>query len=184
MTNVTCLTLIEECLPDLRQSDPEFRTGGPSLSSGYTYDGTIIRWDDFEQEVERFIYGEGQTHRIPNNHMTLFQRPPGPARARFETEAYLCGEEKGVEGRFNHQVMHTLQHAAQLGGLSVRLGDFRATQQGQGNASRVPDMACMTIGPAPKQYVRVLGECKADWIGQMLGDYDMGDERIWISTCF
>jgi hypothetical protein len=169
MTDVTCRNLIEEALPNLNISR-NYRTGGPSLSSGHSFEATVLPWENFDKVVRDFIYHPQHPNRLPDNASALFQRPPGQRRADFEREKYLVAEEKGVEGRFNHHVMHTLQHAAEISGLNhVQLGDFKATSESRNeDTSDIPDMTVMS---RDRQECRVLGECKADWTSQMLRDY-------------
>jgi hypothetical protein len=89
--------------------------------------------------------------------------------------------------------MHPVGHAASLHNnqhhnLHVRLGDFKATFEGRGSATSFPDMACMTTGGNPKQRVRFVGECKADWALEIQRDYNGAQDsragmKKWISKC-
>lgn len=136
--------------------------------------------------VEAKCYGS-----LPNNVSALFQRLANGERAVFEKENYLVAEEKGVEGRLNHHVMHTLQHVAEVSRLSnVQLGDFKATSESRqvGQSDSMPDMTVMS---KDTQECRVLGECKADWDSLMLRNYRMREGkgqskefRKWLSKCF
>jgi hypothetical protein len=96
MTNITCRGLINEGLPPLLCSEQGYRTHGASISSHHNFEGSVLDWESFDQEVRDFITAPNR-HRQPNNTTPLFQRP-GTGRSRFETETYLCGEEKGCEG--------------------------------------------------------------------------------------
>jgi hypothetical protein len=183
--NVSCRRFIEEGIPDLKCSD-SYRTRGASLSSSFSFPGNALDWDDIDQIVEDYINAPGQNRQPPD--ATLFRRPTPAQRNPMESEVYLCGEEKGFEGRFNHNVLHPVQHAADLHHLGARFGDFKATKEGSKSDERLyPDMSCMTRSG---QELRCVGEIKADWSGQIDRDYHRGDDnnrpnfKKWISKCF
>ena len=67
-----------------------------------------------------------------------------------------------------------MERAALRARLSVRLGDFKATSQARDytGSKHYPDFAGMTRDGDPKQGLRFVGECKADWQNKLLTGYN------------
>ena len=167
-TPISVRDFIEAKLPDLLQSGEGYRTQKASLTF-HPYEGIVNQWTDFDQKVSEYC----ENHPPPAD--LLYLRPPNQQQAPWEEEVYLCAEEKGVEGRFNNNVMDPVERAASKAHLSVRLGDFKATKEAQYNTGsrHYPDFACMTRDYGdPRQNLRFVGECKADWRNQMLNEYN------------
>ena len=159
--------LVLASLPRLETT--QYRTREPSIppstgssSSQSRWNGDIAHWVGFEREVL-----EAFEARMPRDDHDLLLLPQHLNLNNLTTdESYvgvehlLCGEEKGVEGRFNHQVSHVMTCVAKDNGIPLRFGDWKASATSTtAHFSRLPDCSATDA----HRRVVFLGEVKADW---------------------
>lgn len=161
-------------LPDLLVSP--HTTAGPSVpSDGPTdaserWSSSIDPWQDFKQEIR-----QRRTRRKPSTDRCLYWTIPGRPYTVAE-EHFLCGEEKGVKGRFNQQVSQIMSCVAKDNDIAIHFSDWKGSTTSSvtivNSFSKLPDFCAQREGPgAPsesKNKVVFVGEAKADWKGELL----------------
>lgn len=177
--------ILKEPLPRLQES--VHHTEHPSLPSSGTsgaqkcWNGQMRQWSDFEGNVSKHIFmfspSKGKDLWFTNEN-----RKQGDLTT---TEYYKCGEEKGVEGRFNHHVSQVMTAIAHDNKRSVGFGDWRASRQGTSYlnniSQKIPDWqtpdgkrrypdfcAQWSSGHVHPNEVLFVGEAKADWEDRIL----------------
>jgi hypothetical protein len=83
-----------------------------------------------------------------------------PSNAHLSWEQVFCGDEHGVQGRFQERVGQVMTGVFTDQGMDLSFGDFKASIP-PGPTSTVPDIACMegTTGD-----LRFIGEMKTPWV--------------------
>jgi len=142
--------IVHQRLPDLAR--------GPSNTTGsalrHRFVGRLQQWVRFEEDVWNActMYDWG-AHREIMSH-----RPSGiPGRSHLSHEHVWCGDEHGVQGRFEQHIGQVMSAIFGSYELNLVFGDFRASTS---TYTKVPDIACMDLSGE----LRFIGEMKTPWV--------------------
>lgn len=146
----------------VRAPMPELITGLQHTTSSAVHNlrfvGGIAPWDTFEKEVlEHFEATAWNRHRQVLTHRAA----TGPSSASIAIEQFHCGDEVGVQSRFNQNVGQVMSAVSKAMNVDMVFGDYKA---GTGSAmKKVPDTACMR---RTNGQIRMVGELKTPWVGE------------------
>lgn len=146
----------------VKQSCPNLALGLNRTSSSAfhvkDFVGTLCQWTNFEVDVENTCSSFNWTPL----RAILSHRPKGtPGVAYLSNEHVVCGDETGVQGRFQNNVGQVISAALRAAGQSVAFGDYKASPPSLGLGQKVPDVVCFSTIPAS---LLVVGEVKTPWV--------------------
>ena len=140
----------------VKQPLPEL-AAGPGQTRNFAihpirFIGGLTPWANFNQQVIEVF----DRHRWSS--ATLLHRPMGTARFYTTGQDFVrCGDETGVQGRFEQNVGQIMTAVFASQGVDVVFGDFKSSRA---SYSKTPDVAGTTwLGE-----LRFVGELKVPWV--------------------
>jgi hypothetical protein len=153
MTAELSREVVRAALPDLITGPG--KTTHPALHMIW-FRGRSERWQTFEQDaMQHFQQTDWNRHR-----RVLTYRPANsPSPASIAREHFICGDEAGVQGRFNQHIGQVMSAVSVAMGIDLAFADYKANTSRTVD-SKVPDIICMTRSGG----LRIIGEIKTPWI--------------------
>jgi hypothetical protein len=168
--------ITQEPLPQYNKA--QNRTKSASLSN-FTFSGTYVPWDGFENEVRKnFVAQQWGTSII-----SVRQLHPGPND--LQNEMFLVGDELSLSGRFVQQLLHVMTAVGHDLKIPIRFGDYKTVDPTERNTGQevlrrqsagIPikpasaiDPNEKTISPPTKEpdYVALDDEACARFVGEL-----------------
>lgn len=147
--------MLKERCPDLALG--QYKTFSSALHK-ITFVGTLKYWNGFETAVKNACkaidwrnYGANLSHRPKGN----------PGDAHLSHEHVVCGDETGVQGRFESNVGQIVSAVFKAMNQPITFGDYKPSQRARALGDKVPDVVCFSTIDSD---LRVVGEVKVPWV--------------------
>ena len=118
--NITSQQIVRERLPDLRVGH---RHTTSSAFRDIRFVGNLRQWDSFETDVWQVnsAYPWRSHQRVVSHAMQ------NPSNAHLSWEQVFCGDEYGVQGRFQERVGQVMTGVFTDQGMDLSFGDIKAS---------------------------------------------------------
>ncbi|KAN0075730.1 hypothetical protein V8E54_007000, partial [Elaphomyces granulatus] len=116
-----------------------------SAIHGLLYIGQLRPWANFEAS-DHLLAAACASVNWRHFGSILAHRPTNAGAAHLSHEHVVCGDETGVQGRFQANIDQVISAVFQATGRQVAFGDYTASQRVPGLDGNVPDVVCLTTG--------------------------------------
>ena len=147
--------VLQQRCPDLRLSMNHTTTGALHLTS---FVGTLEHWSDFKTDVLNAM----RSARLHQSRYILDYRGAGlPGQANLKHEHVYCGDETGVQGRWQANVGAAVSAAFKACDENMAYADYKASAGVPALQGKVPDLVLLDT---VTRSLLFSGEVKTPWV--------------------